>query len=463
MKGMLVLHLLLYALFLTAWSATGHVAMRAHLTHIDSGRGFTKRDLLRRMAARTRARVDKRWSPLGLRPPPPLPPQPQPPPPPPQPQPGGGANDTGLTAWVSRGTVGRDSEYLIHFGIGTPTQPVALTLDTSSDLIWTQCACKSCFDQPFQFLDTSASSTLKHVPCTDRVCTWGGLPLSGCTVNDNMCFYVHSYGNDTFTTGKLSEDTFTFQAPSGKPVAMRPSLRFGCGMYNTGNFTSKESGMAGFGRGLLSLPKQLNVTRFSYCFTAINESGNSSVFLGTYGNLSAQAQSTPFARGPKGPNSSLYYLSLLGVTVGTKRLPFDASAFGLKGDGSGGTIIDSGTGITTFPRAVFRTLRGEFESQTSLPVTDGSADPDSMLCFSSSMPGVYVPPLILHLEGADWQLPRGNYVLDSSDDNTTCVVINSSGDNGITIIGNFQQQNMHIAYDLGSNKLFFEPARCNEL
>ncbi|XP_051228056.1 aspartic proteinase nepenthesin-1 [Lolium perenne] len=466
---MSVLQLLLYVVFLTAllaWSAAGHVAVRADLTHVDSARGFTKRELLRRMAARTQARVDKRWSP-------------------PRPRPGGGGNDTaGVMASVSRDGDPDNvySEYLIHLSIGTPRpQRVALTLDTGSDLIWTQCGCRSCFHQPFPALDASASTTLRDYSCFDRLCAWGGLALSGCTVNDNLCFYVHSNGdNSGFTSGKISEDTFTFQAPNGKgAVAVRPSLRFGCGMYNTGNFKSNESGVAGFGRGPMSLPSQLKVLNFSYCFTSIVESGNSSpVFLGSYGNLDAQAtgplQSTRFARGPsQGPNSSLYYLSLKGVTVGNRRLPFDASTFVLRADGSGGTIIDSGTAITTFPRAVFRTLREEFISQVSLPVANESTgDADSMLCFSISPDQKNVPALpklILHLEGADWELPRESYVLrvdgdNNDDDDGLCVVINSAGDSGMTtVIGNFQQQNMHIAYDLGSNKLFFVPARCDKL
>ncbi|KAM0824292.1 hypothetical protein ACQ4PT_047384 [Festuca glaucescens] len=453
---MSVLQLLLYVLFLTvllAWSATGHVAVRADLTHVDSARGFTKRDLLRRMAARTRARVDKRWSP-------------------PRPRPGGGGNDTGVTASVSREGDNLYSEYLIHLSIGTPQpQRVALTLDTGSDLIWTQCGCRSCFHQPFPALDASASSTLRNYSCFDPLCAWGGLALSGCTVNDNQCFYVHSNGdNSGFTSGKISEDTFTFQA-NGKAVAVMPSLRFGCGMYNTGNFKSNESGVAGFGRGPMSLPSQLKALKFSYCFTSIVESGNSPVFLGSFGNLDAQAtgplQSTRFARGPsEGPNSSLYYLSLKGVTVGNRRLPFDASTFALRADGSGGTVIDSSTAITTFPRAVFRTLREEFVSQVSLSVANVSTgDADSMLCFSISPDQnvTAVPKLILHLEGADWELPRESYVL-RVDGDRLCVVINSAGDSGMTtVIGNFQQQNMHMAYDLGSNKLSFVPARCDKL
>lgn len=44
-----------------------------------------------------------------------------------------------------------------------------------------------------------------------------------------------------------------------------------------------------------------------------------------------------------------------------------------------------------------------------------------------------------------------------------CVVISSAGESDTTTIGNFQQQNMHIVYDLESNKMVFAPARCDKL
>lgn len=183
-----------------------------------------------------------------------------------------------------------------------------------------------------------------------------------------------------------------------------PNLRFGCGMLNTGLHKSNESGITGFGRGPLSLPSQLKVHRFFYCFTAIVESRASPVFLGGEpDNLEAHAtgpiQSTPFAPGPAGArvgSSPFYYLSLRGVTVGETRLPFNASAFVLRGDGSGGRIIDSGTAIMSFPRAVFRSLREAFVSQVPLPVANGSISP------KKKAPAV--PKLILHLEGAECRL-----------------------------------------------------------
>uniref|UniRef100_A0ACD5UU71 Uncharacterized protein n=1 Tax=Avena sativa TaxID=4498 RepID=A0ACD5UU71_AVESA len=459
MKDMSVLQLLPFILFFLtisfAESATGRAAIRADLTHVDSGRGFTKRELLRPMAARTRARVASRWSP---------------------PPPGRGGNAHAVTLPESRGTTGkydRDSEYLIHLGIGTPhPQHVALTMDTGSDLIWTQCGCRVCFDQPFPLLDTSASATVRGLSCFDPLCRRGGLALPGCAVQDNVCSYVYSYGDQSVTAGRILEDTFTFQAPNGKrgtgTVAAVPNLRFGCGMYNTGVFKSNESGIAGFARGPLSLPSQLKVGRFSHCFTTIAESKTSPVFLGTPDNLAAQAtgriQSTPFA--PTAQGNTLYYLFLKGITVGGTRLPFDASKFAIKGNGTGGTIIDSGTGMTTFPEAVFQSLRKAFVAQVSLP----TEDLDGILCFATrpKQKAPAVPKLILHLEGADWDIPRESYVLDIDDEDGTggglCLVLGSGGKgHDLTIIGNFQQQNMHIVYDLEANKLVFVPARCDML
>ncbi|KAF7062243.1 hypothetical protein CFC21_068868, partial [Triticum aestivum] len=316
-------------------------------------------------------------------------------------------------------------------------------LDTGSDLIWTQCFCQVCFPQPFPELDTSASGTARGVSCFDPLCVQGGFSLSGCAVGDNSCVYTDSYGDNSITTGRMYQDTFTFQQAANGKVAVVPNLRFGCGMFNTGTFGSNESGIAGFGRGVPS-----------------------PVFLGTPDNLEAQAtgpiQSTQLVRNPK---SNHYYLSLKGITVGKTRLPFDASAFALKGDGSGGTIIDSGSALTSFPEAVYRSLVEAFESQVPLPVNkNNTAEHVGLLCFTVSpkKKETAMPKLILHLEGADWDLPRENYVMYTEEDGL-CVVVNSAGEDSRSLIGNFQQQNTHVVYDLEHNMLLFVPARCDKL
>ncbi|KQK19055.1 aspartic proteinase nepenthesin-1 [Brachypodium distachyon] len=386
MKAISVLQLLPYDLFLALSSASTPAApaVRADLTHVDSGRGFTSRELLRRLATRSRARASRLYSSSSssssARP--------------------AGAGSHAVTAPLARGTVGDadiDSEYLIHLSIGTPRpQRVALTLDTGSDLVWTQCACHVCFAQPFPTFDALASQTTLAVPCSDPICTSGKYPLSGCTFNDNTCFYLYDYADKSITSGRIVEDTFTFRSPQGNNgskahagVAV-PNVRFGCGQYNKGIFKSNESGIAGFSRGPMSLPSQLKVARFSHCFTAIADARTSPVFLGGApgpDNLGAHAtgpvQSTPFANS----NGSLYYLTLKGITVGKTRLPLNALAFAGKGtgSGSGGTIIDSGTGIRTLPGPMYRSLRAAFVARVKLPVANESAaDAESTLCFEAA-------------------------------------------------------------------------------
>ena len=43
----------------------------------------------------------------------------------------------------------------------------------------------------------------------------------------------------------------------------------------------------------------------------------------------------------------------------------------------------------------------------------------------------------------------------------TCLAINAGGD--LIIIGNYQQQNIHVLYDLVNNRLSFVPAQCERL
>uniref|UniRef100_A0ACD5XY77 Uncharacterized protein n=1 Tax=Avena sativa TaxID=4498 RepID=A0ACD5XY77_AVESA len=434
------------------WPTTSATLLRADLTHVDSGRGFTKRELLGRMAARSMARAASLQSSSS------------------------GCSSHAVTVPAARGTTGKleyNSEYNIFFGIGTPKpQPVVVTLDTGSDLIWTQCVCMSCFEQPFPVLDPSASRTFHAMPCSDPLCEHGGLLVSGCNLDPDRktCLYADSYGDKSGTFGTMGQDTFTFKASNGGAMDVAvPNLRFGCGQINHLTGRANETGIAGFGRGTLSLPSQLKVGRFSHCLTTIVEGRASPVFLGTPDDLQAHAtgpiKATPFVPNPK---STHYFLSLKGITVGTTRLPFGASVFALKGDGSGGTFIDSGTAVTSFPEDVYQSLRKAFVSQLPLPTEEF----DDMLCFDfdtsakKKMPDV--PKLILHLEGADWDLPRENYMVDIEDDNSTegglCLVLGSSGESSHkTIIGNFQQQNMHIVYDLEANKMVFVPARCDKL
>ncbi|CAM0872944.1 unnamed protein product [Alopecurus aequalis] len=387
------------------------VALRLHVTHADAGRGLTNRELLQRMAARSKARSMRLLS-----------------------------------------------------GHAGSARPVQLILDTGSDLVWTQCQpCQACFDQALPYFDPSNSSTFSVVPCHRPTCQ-ENLAWSSCgkqNWGNQTCVYVYAYGDNSITTGYLDSDTFTFAAADGVGTASVPGLAFGCGLFNNGVFKSNETGIAGFGRGALSLPSQLKVDNFSHCFTPVTGSEPSAVLLGVPANLYGNAvQSTPLIQSIASP--SFYYLSLKGITVGSTRLPVPESVFALKQNGTGGTIMDSGTGMTSLPQGVYKLVHDVFVDQARLPVHNSTTT--SQLCFLLPPQGKPdVPKLVLHLEGATLDLPRENYMfeLQEAGRNITCLAVNAGGD--LTIIGNYQQQNLHVLYDLANSMLSFVPTQCDRL
>jgi hypothetical protein len=343
-------------------------------------------------------------------------------------------------------------EYLVSFAIGTPPQPVKMTLDTGSDLIWTQCQpCVACYDQALPYFDMSNSSTFVPFPCNSSTCRQ--LPWPSC---NRTCVYTYLYADMSVTNGLLAADTFTFDG--GAAV---DGLAFGCGFFNQGllDFNSSGTGIAGFGRGALSLTSQLKVDNFSYCFTNITGSTPSAVLLGLpanlYGGGGATVQTTPLNM----TSTSSYYLNLQSIRVGSTTLQVPASTFALKDDGlTGGTIIDSGTSITLLPPPVYSLLRDAFVSQLNMTPVNVTSLPD-VLCFPASTKTA-MPKLQLQFEGATLDLPQENYVFRQ--DNNTCIAIESSGGD-ITIIGNYQQQNLHVLYDLAGNMLSFVPAQCDKV
>ncbi|KAF0909663.1 hypothetical protein E2562_000023 [Oryza meyeriana var. granulata] len=140
-KLVLLIVALLAALAISCCNAASTVRMQ--LTHVDAGRGLSGRALMQRMALRSKARAARLLSSSSIAPVSP------------------GAYANGVP----------ETEYLVHLGIGTPPQRVQLTLDTGSDLTWTQCLpCPLCFDQVLPYFDSSRSSSHAILPCDSTQC-----------------------------------------------------------------------------------------------------------------------------------------------------------------------------------------------------------------------------------------------------------------------------------------------------
>lgn len=332
-----------------------------------------------------------------------------------------------------------NAEYTADFGIGTQSVSVTAVLDTGSDLIWTKCETGSSYNP-------SASSTYSSLSCNSNYCQDS---ITSCS-DGSTCSFFALYGSAK-VDGNMATETFSF---GGTKV---PSLAFGCSNSEQGTGTM-FSGFLGMGGGQLSLISQLGSGRFSYCLTAYGQSLTSPLFLGSLASPDPSSQSTPIVQNPNNP--TYYYLSLQGITVDTTLLSIPSSAFAISSDGGGGVMIDSGTSITHLVAAAYDVLKQEFQSQMGLPVATGGAFD---LCFSSPSDESFQPPkLIFHFEGADIDLPANNYLISDGDGSLLCLAIMQS-DQDLSLFGNFQQQNMHIVYDVQSGTVYFAPTQCENM
>lgn len=346
-----------------------------------------------------------------------------------------------------------NGEFLMKLAIGTPAETYSAIMDTGSDLIWTQCKpCTQCYNQPNPIFDPTKSSSFSKLSCSSQLCK--ALPQSSCS---DGCEYLYAYGDYSSTQGILATETFTFGNVSV------PNVGFGCGEDNEGDGFTQGSGLVGLGRGPLSLVSQLKEAKFSYCLTSIDDTEASTLLMGSLASVSGNSnaiKTTPLIQNPLQP--SFYYLSLEGISVGGKRLAIKKSTFKLQEDGSGGIIIDSGTTITYLEESAFDLVKKEFTSQMGLSV-DNSGATGLELCFTlpSDSSEVEVPKFVFHFKDADLELPGENYMIADSSVGVICLAMGSS--NGMSILGNVQQQNMLVLHDLDKETLSFLPTKCDQL
>ncbi|KAK6152977.1 hypothetical protein DH2020_012616 [Rehmannia glutinosa] len=407
------------------------MGFRVALNHVDSGGNFTKLELLQRAMKRGKKRMHRLYA-MAL-----------------------AKSDPSIESPIHAG----NGEFLMELAIGTPPSSYSAILDTGSDLIWTQCKpCKQCFNQKTPIFDPKKSSSFSKLPCASDLCT--ALPLSSCSVGN--CEYLYTYGDYSSTQGIMATETFTFGDVSV------PKVGFGCGLDNEGGGFNQGGGLVGLGRGPLSLVSQLDEPKFSYCLTSIDSTKSSTLSFGSLVNVTSAnddddsnsiIKTTPLIKSPSSP--SFYYLNLEGITVGDTVLPINKSTFALKGDGTGGMIIDSGTTITYIEESAFDIVKKEFINQVKLPV-DESNDTGLDLCFTlpSDARNIEVPKMIFHFDGADLDLPGENYII-ADQSGVACLAM--GGSNGMSIFGNIQQQNILVVHDLVQETISFVPTKCDQL
>ncbi|KAK4766477.1 hypothetical protein SAY87_008119 [Trapa incisa] len=381
-----------------------------------------------------------------------------------------------LMATVGSGVSLNSGEYFMDVFIGTPPKHFLLILDTGSDLNWIQCVpCHDCFEQNGPHYDPKGSTSYKSIGCGDSRCGMVSSPdpPHPCKDDRHSCPYFYWYGDSSNTTGDFAEETFTVNltAPDGKPRYRRvENVMFGCGHWNRGLFHG-AAGLLGLGRGQLSFSSQLQSLyghSFSYCLVDRNSdaSVSSKLIFGEDKELLSHPNLnfTSFLAGKANPTDTFYYLQIKSILVGGEALDIPKDTWELSEDGSGGTIIDSGTTLSYFAEPANTTIKEAFVRKVGDKYPLVRDIQFLYPCYNVS--GALKRELpefgIEFGDGAVWNFPLENYFIDLSED-VICLALMGTPKSALSIIGNYQQQNFHILYDTKRSRLGYAPRRCAEV
>ncbi|MED6218097.1 hypothetical protein PIB30_023812 [Stylosanthes scabra] len=314
-----------------------------------------------------------------------------------------------------------NGDFLMKLSLGSPPVEIYGLIDTGSDLVWTQCIpCNDCYKQNNPMFEPQRSKTYSSIPCDSKESTFSSTNGDSTVVED---------------------------------------IVFGCGHKNTGTFNENDMGIIGFGGGPLSLVSQVGAKyggrRFSQCLVPFHADPNSSgtISFGEASDVSGGGVVTTPLVSAEGQTP--YLVTLQGITVGDKFVPFDCSTEVSKGN----IMIDSGTPTTYLPQALYDQLVEELKVKSNLrPILD---DPDlgTQLCYRSET-NLEGPILTAHFDGADVQLmPIQTFI--SPKDGVFCFAMAGAND-GVYIFGNFAQANILIGFDLDKRTVSFKPADCTK-
>ncbi|OWM72770.1 probable aspartyl protease At4g16563 [Punica granatum] len=393
--------------------------------------------------------------------------------------------------------------YLVSLSIGTPQQVIQVYLDTGSDLTWAPCGnlsfeCIDCDDYRSSKLYTafspSLSSSSSRDTCTSLLCMdvhssenpYDPCIMAGCSLNSALkgtCArpcpsFAYTYGAGGLIVGTLTLDTLRVHGSSTGVIREIPKFTFGC----VSSTYHEPTGIAGFGKGPLSLPSQLGFLHkgFSHCFLAFKYAnnpnissplviGDTAIALDDDGHM----QLTPMLQSPMYPN--YYYIGLEAMTIGNLsalHVPQNLREFDY--EGNGGLLVDSGTTYTHLPEPFYSELLSTLELLIRYPrATEHEQMTGFDLCYSIRAPNNtlvddLLPSITFHfLNNVSLVLPKGNnfYAMGAPSNSTVvkCLLYQSmdDGDYGPGgVFGSFQQQNVLVVYDLQKKRMGFQATDC---
>ncbi|XP_031110337.1 probable aspartyl protease At4g16563 [Ipomoea triloba] len=167
-----------------------------------------------------------------------------------------------------------------------------------------------------------------------------------------------------------------------------------------------------------------------------------------------------------------YSVDLKGISVAGKKLDIDASNLNYQS----GTIIDSGTTYTQLPIKAFSALLTAFNHTMAsiYPAASSQLMPElDTICYN--VDGIdtttfHVPPITFHFVGMsqgeiiDVEL-RPSGILMTTKSNLVCLGFtpqNDTSEGPLTILGNHQQRQMGMFFDLQRERIGFGTKNCAE-
>lgn len=325
--------------------------------------------------------------------------------------------------------------------------------------------------------------------------------MSECDKYSCPSFY-YAYGDGSFVA-RLYQDTF--EIPMSEPPALVvKNFTFGCAHEALG----EPIGVAGFGRGALSLPAQLAQfsphlgSQFSYCLVSHSFDTDrirqpSPLILGRVDSVNGENKQkrvgnpvaddfvyTSMLENVKHPY--YYYVGLEAITVGNRRIPAPESMKKIDRKGNGGMVVDSGTTYTMLPEGFYNMIVLEFGKRLNSGYKRARVIEDRTglsPCYYITQPGINkgtdktVPQLVLHFGGnSSVIMPRRNYFyefMDGGDNDKVkrragCMTLMNGGyfpDSGgpAGLLGNYQQQGLEVVYDLLKKRVGFARRKCSSL
>ncbi|XP_058200886.1 aspartyl protease family protein At5g10770-like [Rhododendron vialii] len=363
----------------------------------------------------------------------------------------------GSRATLPANTIHDFGKFYVTVELGTPKKDLSLIIDTASSLSWTQCEpCIKCYNQKETIFNPSASESYRNITCDAPQCSQltsaAGVSTDCSTAT---CAYDIQDGGDiegdSSSVGFLGYEKLTIT-----PSDVFPNFIFGCGRNNQNPFNA-AAGLLGLSRDPLSAVSQTASkygNYFSYCLPTPTSTGT--LTFGKRGTTSKNIKFTPSPVNPKAP--SFYFVDLIGIKVGGRRLPVSESVFKTPG-----TIIDTGTVITRLPSAAYAALRTSF-----LEATKGSGYRNggfSFLdtCYDYNMFDAVKIPTISFLFSGNIEVPISEVgILYFHNLAKACLAFAGNSDaSDVSILGTLHQETLDVVYDIAGEKIGFGTGGCS--